>query len=70
MRFSHLYIRTNKSAPQKDSINAYLLSKAGYVSSVAAGVYAFLPLGLMVIKKIEQIVREEMNAIGGSEVVF
>lgn len=67
MRFSQFYTKTKRSAAKQDSINAYLLDKAGYVSQVAAGVYALLPLGLRVVQKIEQVVREEMNAIGASE---
>ncbi|HSX42195.1 MAG TPA: aminoacyl--tRNA ligase-related protein [Candidatus Saccharimonadales bacterium] len=67
MRFSHFFAHTKRSAAAQDSVNAYLLDKAGYVSQVAAGVYAMLPLGLRSIQKIEQIVREEMNAIGASE---
>lgn len=68
MRFSKFFTHTKRSSAKQDSINAYLLDKAGYVSQVAAGVYSLLPLGLRSIQKIEQIVREEMNAIGASEV--
>lgn len=67
MRFSHFFAHTKRSAAAQDSANAYLLDKAGYVAQVAAGVYAMLPLGLRSIQKIEQIVRQEMNAIGASE---
>ncbi len=70
MKYSQFYAPTKKDVAKTDSINAYLLTKAGYVSQVAAGVYALLPLGLRSIKKIEQIVREEMDAIGGNEVSF
>jgi len=55
---------------KQDSINAYLLEKAGFISQVAAGVYAFMPMAVRSMQKIEQIIREEMNAIGGSEVIF
>ena len=67
MRYSQSYIHTKRSMASQDSANAYLLEKAGFISQVAAGVYAFLPLGLRSIRKIEQIIREEMNAIGASE---
>ncbi len=67
MRYSQFFTHTKRTVAKQDSINAYLLDKAGYVSQVAAGVYAMLPLGLRSIQKIEQIVREEMNAIGASE---
>ncbi len=52
------------------SINARLLEQGGFVQKVMAGVYSFLPLGLRVLSKIENIVREEMNAIGGQEALM
>src|SRR3989344_9306100 len=67
---SQCYIKTRRPVAAQDSINAYLLEKAGFVSQVAAGVYAFLPLAVRSLQKIEQIIREEMNKLGGSEVVF
>lgn len=70
MRLSHFYAPTQKSVGKTDSINAHLLVKAGYISQVAAGVYALLPLAVRSIHKIEQVIREEMNAIGGNEVIF
>lgn len=70
MEFSRFYAPTKRDAAKQDSVNAYLLSKAGYISQVAAGVYALLPLAVRSLQKIEQIVREEMNSIGGNEVVF
>lgn len=70
MKFSQFYAPTKRDAAKQDSMNAYLLSKGGYISQVAAGVYALLPLAVRSLHKIEQVVREEMNAIGGNEVVF
>jgi len=70
MRYSQFYIPTKRDVAKQDSVNAYLLNKAGYITQIAAGAYALLPLAVRSIQKIEQIVREEMNAIGGSEVVF
>ncbi len=71
MRQSQLFTKTKRDDPKDEvSKNAKLLLRAGYVYKEMAGVYAFLPLGLRVIKKIEQIIREEMNAIGGQEVVL
>ena len=68
MRQSNLFTKTKKEAPADEiSRNAELLIRAGYVHKVMAGVYDYLPLGLRVIKKIEKIIREEMNAIGGLE---
>ena len=65
---SRLFTKTRKEAP-KDEVakNAILLSRAGFIHKEMAGVYSLLPLGLRVIKKIESIIREEMNAIGGEE---
>lgn len=64
MKYSQLYTKTTKNAKAYDSINATLLIKAGYVDQVMAGVYNYLPLGLRVLTKIENIVREEMDQIG------
>ncbi len=66
---SKLFTKTQKEAPKDEaSINAQLLIRAGFVDKLMAGVYTFLPLGLRVMKKIENIIREEMNAIGGQEI--
>ncbi|MFA6251433.1 MAG: aminoacyl--tRNA ligase-related protein [Candidatus Paceibacterota bacterium] len=68
MKQSHLFTKTKKESPSDEvSLNAELLIKAGFINKEMAGVYSYLPLGLMVIKKIENIIREEMNAIGGTE---
>ncbi len=68
MRQSQLFTKTKKESPSDEvSLNAELLIKAGFISKEMAGVYTFLPLGLRVIKKIEEIIRQEMNAIGGIE---
>jgi prolyl-tRNA synthetase len=63
MRQSHLFTKTNKSARTHDSVNATLLQKAGFIDQTMAGVYSYLPLGLRVLNKIEQIIREEMDQI-------
>lgn len=69
MRRSKLFIKTSKTAPHdEEAVNAKLLIQAGYVHKTMAGVYSFLPLGKLVIDKIAQIVREEMNAVGALEV--
>jgi prolyl-tRNA synthetase len=68
MRQSQLFTKTKKEAPADEiAKNAELLIRAGFIYKEMAGVYSFLPLGLMVIKKIEDIIRSEMNAIGGIE---
>lgn len=69
MKYSLLFGKTNRTAKEFDSINATLLQKAGYIDQVMAGVYTFLPLGLRVLSKIEDIVRDEMNKIA-SEVLM
>ncbi len=69
MRQSTLFTKTRKEAPSDEvSKNAQLLIRAGYINKEMAGVYSLLPLGLRVINKIADIIREEMNAIGGQEV--
>ncbi len=71
MRSSQLFTKTSKSAPADEvAKNAQLLIRAGYVYKEMAGVYAYLPLGLRVLDKIKQIVREEMDAIGGQELIM
>jgi prolyl-tRNA synthetase len=68
MKQSTLFTKTRKEAPKDEvSKNAQLLIQAGYIHKEMAGVYSFLPLGLKVIKKIENIIREEMNILGGVE---
>ncbi len=71
MRLSQLFTKTRKNAPADEtSKNAQLLIRAGFVYKVMAGVYAYTPLGLRVIENIRQIVREEMNALGGQELIM
>ncbi len=68
MRQSELFTKSERSAPKDEvSLNAKLLTRAGFIRKMSAGVYAYLPLGWRVIEKISRIVREEMNAIGGQE---
>lgn len=69
MRQSELFSKTRKEAPKDEiSKNASLLIRAGFIHKEMAGVYSYLPLGLRVLKKIEDIIREEMNALGGQEI--
>ena len=66
---SKLFTKTRKEAPKDEvSKNAQLLIRAGYVHKEMAGVYSYLPLGRRVLEKIERIVRDEMDNIGGQEV--
>jgi len=71
MYYSKLFTKTRKKAP-KDEVakNAKLLTQAGYINKLMAGAYSYLPLGLRVLRKIENIIREEMNNIGGQEVLL
>lgn len=69
MRYSKVFSKATKSIPaDSESINARLLIQAGFVDQEMAGVYTWLPLGLAVLRNIEQIVREEMNELGASEI--
>jgi prolyl-tRNA synthetase len=71
MRYSQLFTKTSKTAPaDEEARNAQLLIKAGYIHKEMAGVYAYLPLGLKVLENIKRIVREEMNAVGGQELIM
>ena len=71
MRQSLLFTKTRKEAPADEvSKNAELLIRTGFVHKEMAGVYSYLPLGLRVLKKIENIIREEMNSIGGQEITL
>ena len=68
MKQSLLFTKTQRESPSDEvSLNAELLIKAGYVYKEMSGVYSYLPLGLRVLKKIEGIIREEMDKIGGTE---
>lgn len=68
---SQLFTKTKKEAPKgEEAINAQLLIRAGFIDKLMAGVYTFLPLGLRVLKKIENIIRDEMIKIGGQEVLM
>ena len=71
MRQSEIFTKTRKEAPKDEvSKNAELLIRAGYIHKEMAGVYAYLPLGLMVQEKIKKIVKEEMDAIAGQEIIM
>ena len=71
MRITHLITKTRKEVPADETAkNAIALIRAGYVHKDAAGVYVWLPLGRAVLNNIISVIREEMNAIGGQEVVM
>jgi len=64
MLYSKLFGKTKKDSKKYDSANATFLIKGGFIDQVMAGVYSYLPLGLRVLNKIENIIREEMDKIG------
>jgi prolyl-tRNA synthetase len=71
MRLTKLFTKTSKTVPADEtSKNARLLIQAGFIYKVMAGVYAYTPLGLRVAENIKQIVREEMNAVDGQELIM
>ena len=71
MKQSQLFTKTRKEAPADEvAKNAQLLSRAGFINKEMAGVYSYLPLGLRVLGNLETIIREEMNAIGGQELLL
>lgn len=71
MKQSLYFSRTSKHAPKDDvSVNARLLEQGGFVHKEMAGVYSYLPLGWRVLQKIENIIREEMNAINAQEILM
>src|SRR3972149_1904899 len=71
MRLSQLFGKTMRQAPaEAETENHRLLLRAGLVQQLAAGVYSYLPLGWRVLRKIEQIIREEMDAAGGQELMM
>jgi len=71
MKQSQLFTKTRKESPADEvALNAELLLKGGFINKEMAGVYSYLPLGLRVLNKIQNIIREEMNAIGGQEVTL
>ncbi len=71
MRQSQLFTKTLRTAPKdEESRNAKLLIRGGFVHKEMAGIYTFLPLGFRVLNKVEKIIREEMEAVGGQEMLM
>ena len=71
LRLSTLFLRTLREDPADAEVDSHrLLLRAGYIRRAAPGIYTWLPLGLRVLRKVEAIVREEMDAIGAQEVHF
>lgn len=71
MRQSQLFTKTRREAPKDEvSKNAQLLIRAGYIHKEMAGVYSYLPLGLRVLNNIMKVIRDEMNAVDGQEILM
>jgi len=71
LRMSTLFLRTLREDPADAEVPSHrLLLRAGYIRRVSPGIYTWLPLGLRVLRRVEQIVREEMDAIGSQELLF
>lgn len=71
MRYSHFFAPTVKETPSDAEVASHqLMLRAGMIRKLAAGIYNYLPLGLRVIRKVEQIIREEMNRAGAHEVLL
>jgi prolyl-tRNA synthetase len=71
MRMSECFLRTLRDDPADAEVDSHrLLVRAGYIRRVAAGIYSWLPLGYRVLRKVEQIVREEMDAAGAQELLL
>ena len=71
MRMSRLFLRTLRDDPADAEIDSHrLLVRAGFIRKVASGIYSWLPLGNRVLRKVEQIVREEMDRAGAQETVL
>lgn len=71
MRQSVLFYQAQRTTPKDEvSLNAKLLSRAGFINKLTAGIYSFLPLGMRVLRKIENVIREEMTAIGAQEILM
>lgn len=70
-RLSHLFLRTLRDDPADAEVASHkLLVRAGYVRRIAPGVYSWLPLGLRVLREVERVVREEMDAMGAQEILL
>ncbi|WP_067439725.1 proline--tRNA ligase [Nocardioides jensenii] len=71
LRMSHLFVRTLRDDPNDAEVPSHrLLVRAGYIRRAAPGIYSWLPLGLRVFRKVENIIRDEMDAMGAQELQF
>ena len=71
MRVSQFFISTLKEAPSEAELPSHILMmRAGYIKKLASGLYTWMPLGLRALRKVEAIVREEMNNSGAIELLM
>ena len=71
MRMSKFYIKTLREVPKDaDIISQKLMIKSGMIKKLASGIYEWMPLGLIILRKVENIIREEMNKVGGIEILM
>ena len=71
MKMSKMYIRTLREAPAEAVLPSHIyMLRAGMIRKLVSGVYGYMPLGYRVLRKIENIVREEMDAEGGQEILM
>ncbi len=71
MKLSKLFTKTRKDSPEDATAASHdLLVRAGFINQEMAGVYSLLPMGFKVLKRIENVIREEMDAVGGQEVIM
>ncbi|HDO30307.1 MAG TPA: proline--tRNA ligase, partial [Desulfobacteraceae bacterium] len=71
MRYSQMLLPTTRETPSEAEVVSHqLLLRGGFIRKLSAGVYTYLPLGLAVIQKVAQIVREEMNRAGAQELLM
>ncbi len=71
LHMSSLFLRTLREDPVDAEVPSHrLLVRAGYIRRISPGIYTWLPLGLRVLRNVERVVREEMDAIGAQELIF
>ena len=71
LKMSSLFLRTLREDPADAEVTSHkLLVRAGYVRRVAPGIFTMLPMGLRVLRNVERVIREEMDAMGGQELTF
>ena len=71
MKASQFYLSTLKEAPQDAELKSHqLMIRAGFIKRLSSGLYSWMPVGLRVLKKVENIIREEMNKAGGIELLM